>query len=120
MHDDSHPRGFWKIARIKSLIVGKDGRVRGAVLRVASTGRRESILQRPLQRIYPLEIKNLTPGEEESGSDNEAVPEHSDPTVEAEQDAAPPSSGRPTRAAAQRSRDLNQAITLYEQDEFSD
>ena len=29
VYDEGHPRGFWKLARIKSLVIGKDGRARG-------------------------------------------------------------------------------------------
>ena len=36
VHDDGKPRGHWKLAFIQKLIIGKDGRTRGAVLRVAS------------------------------------------------------------------------------------
>ena len=43
--DDNSPRGFWKIALVKSLISGRDERVRGAVLKVGSADSRESLLQ---------------------------------------------------------------------------
>ena len=33
---DTKPRGFWKLARITQLVSGQDGRVRGAILKVAS------------------------------------------------------------------------------------
>ena len=36
IHDQDHPRGFWKMAKVLSLITGKDGVVRGAVLKVAA------------------------------------------------------------------------------------
>lgn len=32
VHDERHPRGFWKLARITETIAGKDGQVRGAVV----------------------------------------------------------------------------------------
>ena len=34
VHSDDKPRGFWKLARVKDLITGYDGQVRGAVLKV--------------------------------------------------------------------------------------
>ncbi len=53
---DGKPRGFWKPAKVESLITGNDGQTRGAVVRVASADRRPTLLRRPLQLLYPLEI----------------------------------------------------------------
>ena len=39
------------------MITGRDGQIRGAILRVASEKGRSTTLQRPLQRLYPLEIE---------------------------------------------------------------
>jgi len=50
------PRGFWKAARVTKLLTGRDGRHRGAVVRVAARGEQATTLQRPLQLLYPLEI----------------------------------------------------------------
>ncbi len=36
VHDDSLPRGLWKLGRIKRIITGRDGQARGASVRVAS------------------------------------------------------------------------------------
>ena len=60
VHDDSRPRGFWKLALVEKLVTGQDGLTRGAILRVSSTGERASTLQRPLQRLYPLELSSTT------------------------------------------------------------
>ena len=38
VHDEGLPRSFWKLDRIKKLIVGKDGQTRSASVRVASKG----------------------------------------------------------------------------------
>ena len=126
VHDDSSPRGFWKLGRIRSLVVGRDGRTRGAVLRVVATGLRESTLQRPLQRLYPLETGNLSPGKEEETNKENGVS-----TNEGEEDCDPLSarseiveetcgSNRPKREAAQRSRDRALTIALSEQEDYSD
>ena len=61
VHDEDLPRGCWKLARIQSLIVGRDGIARGAVVRVASSSGSPTILQRPLQKLYPLEIHSEPP-----------------------------------------------------------
>ena len=56
VHDDSLPRSFWKLGRVRDLIVGRDGRTRGATVTVANKERRLTTLNRPLQLLYPLEI----------------------------------------------------------------
>ena len=39
------------------MITGRDGQIRAAILRVASEKGQSTTLQRPLQRLYPLEIE---------------------------------------------------------------
>ena len=73
VHDQDHPRGFWKIARVERTLIGKDGHIQGAVLRLPSKNGRPTILQRPLQLLYPLEIdhccnRELTPQPNEEQS----------------------------------------------------
>ena len=46
-------RRLWKMGVVVKLISGKDGVVRGAVLKIGS-GRKE----RPLQHLYPLELSS--------------------------------------------------------------
>ena len=117
---------FWKLARIKSLVVGTNGRTWGAIVRIASTGTCEYTLQRPLQQLYPLETRSLNPAKDEETNDEKGVP-----AKEKEEDRDPMSarskisketcgSNRPTRAVAQRSRDRTLAIALSEQKEYSD
>ena len=61
VHDPDHPRGFWKLAKVESLITSKDGVVRGAVLKVGSKSGPPTTLQRLLQLLYPLEISSESP-----------------------------------------------------------
>ena len=56
IHDDDQPRTFWRLERVKELVIGRDGVARGAVLQVASKGS-HLILRRPLQCLYLLEIE---------------------------------------------------------------
>ena len=44
------------MAKVQKLITGRDGQMRGAVLKVANKNGRHSTLQRPIQRIYPLGV----------------------------------------------------------------
>ena len=68
VHDENHPRSFWRIGRIKNLVssTGGDGQSRGAVVQVTSKGGKVTTLRRPLQLLYPLEINcKLTEESEE-------------------------------------------------------
>ena len=38
IHDDNQPKGMWNLSRVEELLVGNDGEVRGAVLRIARQG----------------------------------------------------------------------------------
>ena len=130
VHDDNSPRGFWKIALVRSLIVGRAGRVRGAVLKVGSADSRESLLQRPLQRLYPLEIGSAPNNSEVSNPDSGEPPQEPEQLLQEADKVTETSntaeageicnSGHPKRVAARNSRHLNQAIAILEQDEFSD
>lgn len=108
VHDEGKPRGFWKLARIEDLIIGKDGKTRGAVLRVGSSGERTTTLRRPVQRLYPLEIQAQTQAEEPVDvlEDDVAVEE-----------VSAVATSRPRRAAAMRATDRTKALALYEQDD---
>ena len=92
VHDEALPRGFWKLGRIQSVIVGVDGQARAATVKLMSkNGRSTLTLNRPLQRLYPLEIKH----EPTDTSTTTSAPDvHHEP-----QDAPNP---RPRRAAAIR------------------
>ena len=106
VHDDGQPRGFWRLGRVEELLIGRDGRVRGAVLRVATKGRC-SILRRPLQLLYPLEIetpgnpsKEVTMAAQDTPTSNEV--EDSEITVSQE------CGRRPMREAAKRANENRQ------------
>ena len=98
LHDDSKPRGFWKLARVKELLKGRDLQVRGAVVVVPGKNGRTKTLNRPVQRLYPLEACDPRLSE-----DNSEPPEL---TV----------SVRPKRKAAMSARDWIKAVNISEQD----
>ena len=58
IYDDSHPRGMWRLGRIETLIPGTDGIVRGVTVKVTSRSGRPSVIRRPIQHIYPMEVKS--------------------------------------------------------------
>ena len=53
-----------KLGRVESLIKGKDGLVRGAVVKSTTPKKRNPArLRRPLQRLYPLELGGRSQGD---------------------------------------------------------
>ena len=58
IHDES-PRGLWKLGIIKKTLKGRDKEVRGAVVRVGSGSQPSSFLRRPIERLYPLEVRSV-------------------------------------------------------------
>ena len=130
IHDDNLPRGMWNLCRVKELLVGNDGEVRGAVLRVAGQGRRARCLRRPEQKLYPLEMSTQDKETETSPEPTGNPPaEPDDLTQEAEHPSSgislqldgvpPPSTGRPRRAAALEARARVLALILDEDENIS-
>ena len=58
LRDDSTTRCLWKLAIIEELIVGRDGEVRSAVVKVAGNERRPIRLRRVIQHLIPIEVKS--------------------------------------------------------------
>ena len=93
IHDENHPRSFWKLGRVTDLIKGDDGQIRGAVIDVVTNGKPQT-LRRPITCLYPLEVmseakKSSTIYDQDDSKQNVTV----DNPV-----------SRPVRAAAQRAR----------------
>ena len=55
--DEHLPRGLWKLGLVQEVMRGRDGQTRAAIVKVASRDRQHSILKRPIQLLYPLEIQ---------------------------------------------------------------
>ena len=56
VHQDKVPRGFWRSGKIEHLIESKDGKVRGATLKVVPPGGKMSLINRPSSKLFPVEI----------------------------------------------------------------
>jgi len=54
IYEDNVKRGLWKVGIVEELIAGADGHVRGARVRKPGRGKPE-ILNRPIQKLFPLE-----------------------------------------------------------------
>ena len=58
VYQDKLPRGFWPSGKIEHLIESKDGKVLGAPLKVVSPCGKMSLINRPLSKLFPVEIVN--------------------------------------------------------------
>ena len=58
VHEDKTPRGFWRLGKIEELIISKDKRVRGAAVKVSSPTGRKTLINRPLSKLFPVEVKD--------------------------------------------------------------
>ena len=131
VHLDNQPRGFWRLGHVKEVLVGKDDKIRGAVIRVAGKGRQTKLLQRPLQLIYPLEVcapsgksepsepELETPKQSSNTTDDSQNPRPGSPQEERSQvELQEPPPHRPRRTAAIEARDrlMAQALSQTEDD----
>ena len=114
--------GFWKLGRVKEVIVGQDGAVRGATVRVAGQGRQATSLNRPVQLLYPIEVSAGVASPDAPTNAGEAEPELTGnlPDTEVSNHVDEPDKPdvvthqRPRRAAAQNARDRLLAQVLSE------
>ncbi|KAK6172490.1 hypothetical protein SNE40_016128 [Patella caerulea] len=58
IYEDKVPRHNWNIARIERTLEGRDGNIRSAVVRVLNKSGKPILMNRPLQRLYPIELSN--------------------------------------------------------------
>ena len=68
IHKDKTPRQFWNMGVVKSLITGRDGFHRGAVVRTRG-GDRVIEVTRPLKKLYPVEAGLRVPERQNRNTD---------------------------------------------------
>ena len=51
INDDKIPRHFWKLGRVTAVYPGRDGKIRSCEIKTET-----SVLKRPVQLLYNLEI----------------------------------------------------------------
>ena len=57
IRDDNYlPRQKWRLGKVEELVVGIDGNIRGAKLKVASKTGETTICHSPVQKLVPFEI----------------------------------------------------------------
>lgn len=120
VEDEGKPRGLWQLARVSSLITGRDGHPRGAVLHVPSSGS-QGTLQRPLQHLFPIEVVDR-PAQPRGSRQSDPVPDppenapEMDPGPGTDVDETVSTRVRPRRSAASEARDKLAACALIERD----
>ena len=79
VHDETHPRSYWKMGKVERLLMSQDRQSRGAEVRVQGRGSSGGgLLRRSLQLLYPLEVNCSTskaaPQEQVPGSPEQSTP----------------------------------------------
>ena len=57
MEEGKSNRGMWRLGKVLDVHPGNDGLVRGATIEVASDNGKRRRLRRPLQKLFPLEVR---------------------------------------------------------------
>ena len=65
MFEDKVPRQNWCLGRIKELIPSRDNQIRGAKILI---GKSKVIIERPINRLYPIEFAGGNEEQNENGS----------------------------------------------------
>ena len=79
IHEDNQPRALWRLGRVKEIIEGSDGQIRGATLTVVTNGK-QSILRRPISCLYPLEVDSQSNSPKNSNVEGTLVNESQEAT----------------------------------------
>ena len=56
IHDDGLKRSRWAMGIVEETITGNDGVIQSARLRQLSSDGKQQVIERPIQKLYPLEI----------------------------------------------------------------
>lgn len=102
VHNERLPRGLWKLGRIQEL------HYRGAVVKTTSRDGRLELLRRPIQLLYPLELKSSSAGHETTdkadGSPEIVDPGKKPPTDKEDEDKAEKGTDDPAQPRRQSRR----------------
>ena len=64
IEDDTLLRGYWRLGVVENLLTGRDGEVRAVSVRTHTKDHKPIVLKRPIQKLYPLEVRREEPREE--------------------------------------------------------
>ncbi len=79
VHDERLPRGLWKLGRIVSVMKGRDDLIRGATVKIGVTDGQSILLNRPIQLLYPLEVRSQEKPEQDDKEKTTAHEPRDDP-----------------------------------------
>ena len=68
---DQGPRSRWRLALVSNLIKGRDGRIRAATVRLPVNGQHHIKLTRPINHLFPLEVRSSVKVEAEINDKND-------------------------------------------------
>ena len=88
IHEDNVKRALWKLGRVVDLIKGKDGVIRGAKVKTNSRYA-GGVIDRPLQKLFPLEMGRGDEENENSGNVLADAPVHELPSAVSEETSVP-------------------------------
>lgn len=113
VYDETQPKGLWRLGRVESLIHSFDGVIRAARVEVLTKGGRKTSLNRPIQHLYPLEVRDQESKETQDGrtSDPILAEQPSQDQNPDQPEERPSRSQRPRREAAAKARVRFQDLT---------
>ena len=56
VHNDNERRSQWRLGLVEESFGGRDGKIRGAVVKISERSGQSNHLRRPEQRLYPVEF----------------------------------------------------------------
>ena len=81
IHNDIKRQNFWNIGKIEELIIGRDGEVRTARVRVYNGQGKSHLLNRPVQKLYPIEVNDQYAESEIVAENEQSQPVNDEPPV---------------------------------------
>ena len=69
LFEDNLPRSQWRLGRVEQLIPGTDDNVRAAVVKVITKTGRAMTVKRPVQRLFPLEVREDVTNDEQASDE---------------------------------------------------
>ena len=104
------PLGHWKLGVVQEVLTERVGLTRAAVIKVAASDQQYSILRRPFQLLYPLEIySHVSPKQDVSttpSAEDTSEPKEPNPATGSDNLDTPARLTRPKRDASRRATEV--------------
>ena len=69
LFEDNLPRSQWRLGRVEQLIPSTDDNVRAAVVKVITKTGRAMTVKRPVQRLFPVEVREDVTNDEQTSEE---------------------------------------------------